>query len=156
MIKNLPTRLFIGFLCALVLATAYLVMPRGKIAGSIQETKVNLVDKSKQKTVTEFDKERKAYAYVSFDNLYSDTSLYYGTKIYQHGHIKDLDMEHKYILVALDGNDASRTIKLKYNLSNFERGNASIQENTGHFDILLQVNLTSHHLQECLSNKTFV
>ncbi|CAJ1174410.1 hypothetical protein [Companilactobacillus nantensis] len=129
MIRNLPTRFLIAFLCALILATIYLVMPKGKIAGSIQETKISLMDKSKQKTVSEFSKERKKYAYVSFDNLYSNTSLYYGTKICQRGHIKDLDMEHKYLLVALDGNDATRTIKLKYNLSNFEKGNASIQEN---------------------------
>lgn len=129
MIRNLPTRFLIVFLCTLILATVYLVLPKGKIAGSIQETKISLMDKSKQKTVSEFDKERKQYAYVSFDNLYSNTSLYYGTKIYQRGHIKDLDMEHKYLLVALDGNDASRTIKFKYNLSNFEKGNASVQEN---------------------------
>jgi len=129
MIRNLPTRLFIAFLCAFILATVYLIMPKGKIAGSIQETKINLMDKSKQKTVSEFGKERKNYAYVSFDNLYSNTSLYYGTKIYQRGHIKDLDMDRKFILVALDGNDASRTIKLKYKLSDFERGNVNVQEN---------------------------
>lgn len=38
-------------------------------------------------------------------------------------------MDRKFILVALDGNDASRTIKLKYKLSDFERGNVNVQEN---------------------------
>ena len=117
----------IVFLCTLALLVIYLSSVKSKIAGSIQETKIDLVDKSKQKTVAEFNKERKKYAYVSFDNLYADTSLYYGTRIYQIGHVKNLDMEHKYLLVALDGNDESRTIKLRYNLSNFERGNMNLQ-----------------------------
>lgn len=129
MIRNLPTRLFIVFFCSLILLTFYLVSTKDKIVGSIQETKINLVDKSKQKTVSEFAKESKKYTYVSFDNLYSNTNLYYGTRIYQNGHIKNLDMEHKYLLIALDGNDASRTIKLKYKLSNFAKDEINVQVN---------------------------
>ncbi|MQS74838.1 hypothetical protein FHL06_00300 [Lactobacillus halodurans] len=88
-----------------------------------------MANRSKQKTVSEFNKERKEYSYVSFDNLYSNTDLYYGTKIYQVGHIKNFDSAHKYLLIALDGNDKSRTIKLKYNLSSFARGDVDLQEN---------------------------
>ncbi|QCX24867.1 hypothetical protein [Companilactobacillus futsaii] len=129
MIRNLPTRLLITVLCLFALLAIFLISSKDKISGSIMETKINLVDKSKQITADEFANKRKNYSYVSFDNLYSNTSLYYGTKIHQKGHIKDLDMEHKYLLIALDGNDESKTIKLKYNLSNFERGNVSLQEN---------------------------
>ena len=129
MIRNLPTRLFVVLLCTLILMTIYLFLPKNRFASNILEAKINMVDKSKQKTVSEFSEKRKNYSYVSFDNLYANTSLYYGTKIYQNGHIKDLDMEHKYLLVALDGNDESRTIKLKYNLSDFERGEMDFREN---------------------------
>lgn len=110
------------FLCTVLLVTIYLLSPKNRIVGSIQNTQTDLVDKSKQKTVEEFNGQRKKYSYVSFDNLYSNTSLYYGSKIYQMGHIKNLDVEHKYLLVALDGNDESRTIKLKYSVANFARG----------------------------------
>ena len=128
MIRNLPTRILIVFLSTLALVAIYLVTARERIAGSIEETRTYMVDKSKQKTVSEFNKERQKYAYVSFDNLYSNTSLYYGTRIYQKGHIKNLDMEHKYLLVALDGNDKSRVIKLKYSLSSFAKGDIDVQE----------------------------
>jgi len=117
-----------ALLCTLGLLTIYLLSSNNRIVGSIQETKIDLANRSKQKTVEEFKSERKKYAYVSFDNLYSNTSLYYGTKIYQTGHIKNLDMEHKYLLVALDGNDESRTIKLKYNVADFARGEINLQE----------------------------
>lgn len=130
MIRNLPTKLLIVMLDLLVLLMYFLLSSQNRFASSILETKVNLVDKSKQKTVSEFNKERKNYAYVSFDNLYSNTSLYYGAKIYQNGHIKNVDMDHNCMLVALDGNDESRTIKLKYSLSDFERRDTGIQRNT--------------------------
>lgn len=49
--------------------------------------------------------------------------------ICQSGHIKKVDLEHGYLLVALDGNDASRMIKLESNLSNFARDGINLQEN---------------------------
>lgn len=129
MIRNLPTRLFMALLCALGLLMVYLLSPSDKLITGIHETKINLVNHSKQKTVKEFQSQRKDYAYVSFDNLYSNTSLYYGTKVYQNGHITDLDMEHKYLLVALDGNDTSRTVKLRYNQASFAREDVELRQN---------------------------
>lgn len=128
MIRSLPTRLFIVLVCTLALVVIYLLSPNNKTIDAIHGTQVSLVNKSKQKTVAEFKRERQDYTYVSFDNLYSNTSLYYGTKVYQTGHIKNLDMEHKYLLVALDGNDESRTVKLKYNVTNFAREDVELKE----------------------------
>jgi len=128
MIRVLRSKVLIILLCTFILLAIYLLSSKNQIVGSIQETKINLLDKSKQKSVAEFSKERKNYSYVSFDNLYENTALYYGTKIYQTGHIKQTDVEHKYLLVALDGNDASRTVKLKYDLSSFARDEGNFQE----------------------------
>jgi len=127
MIRNLRSKVFILLVGTLVLIAIYLMLPKHQIIGSIQETKIDLADKSKQKSISEFKKERKEYSYVSFDNLSENTTLYYGTKIYQIGHIKNLDTEHKYLLVALDGNDASRTVKLEYDISKFARDDTDFQ-----------------------------
>ncbi len=129
MLRNIRSRILIIFLCTFLLVIVYTFVSNNQIVGSIQETKINISDKSKQKSIAEFSKERKKYSYVSFDNLYENTTLYYGSKIYQYGHIKKLDTEHKYLLVALDGNDASKTIKLKYDLSSFAKNDSSFQEN---------------------------
>ncbi|PMD70775.1 hypothetical protein [Companilactobacillus nuruki] len=128
MIKNLPTRFFIVFLCTLIVPIIYILSPRD--ISSIFETKIIWIDKSKQRSIDEFNStERKHYSYVSFDNLYDNTGLYYGSRIFQIGHIQNVDLSEKYLLVALDDNDESRTIKLKYNLSNFARGGVKLQEN---------------------------
>lgn len=116
-------------LCALLLLGIYFISPKNKLFGSVQETKIGILNKTKQKTIAEFKKERKKYSYVSFDNLYGNTTLYYGSKIYQTGHIRKLDLEHKCLLVALDGNDVTRIVKLKYNLSNFAKDDIRLQEN---------------------------
>ncbi|KRL32186.1 hypothetical protein FD33_GL001133 [Companilactobacillus paralimentarius DSM 13238 = JCM 10415] len=84
--------------------------------------------KQKQQSISEFSNESKKYSYVSFDNLYENTTLYFGSKIFQFGHIKKLDPEDKYMLVALDGNDASRVCKVRYTDSNFARNISSLQE----------------------------
>jgi hypothetical protein len=99
------------------------------VIGSNREN-IILVGESKQKqqSISEFSNESKKYSYVSFDNLYENTTLYFGSKIFQFGHIKKLDPEDKYMLVALDGNDASRVCKVRYTDSNFARNISSLQE----------------------------
>lgn len=101
-----------------------------QINNNLQELRITMLDQSRQRTVSEFSRERKNYDYVSFENLYINTSLYYGAKIYQWGHIKRFDLNHKYLLVALDGNDESRIVKLKYEQSKFERGDVDLRINT--------------------------
>lgn len=129
MIRILRSKLLIAFLCTLLILIGYLLLSKNKVIGSNREN-IILVGESKQKqqSISEFSDESKKYSYVSFDNLYENTTLYFGSKIFQFGHIKKLDPEDKYMLVALDGNDASRVCKVRYTNSNFARNISSLQE----------------------------
>lgn len=129
MIRILRSKLLIAFLCTLLILIGYLFLSKNKVIGSNREN-IILVGESKQKqqSISEFSDESKKYSYVSFDNLYENTTLYFGSKIFQFGHIKKLDPEDKYMLVALDGNDASRVCKVRYTDSNFARNISSLQE----------------------------
>ncbi|CAJ1180454.1 hypothetical protein [Companilactobacillus paralimentarius] len=129
MIRILRSKLLIAFLCTLLILIGYLFLSKNKVIGSNREN-IILVGESKQKqqSISEFSNESKKYSYVSFDNLYENTTLYFGSKIFQFGHIKKLDPEDKYMLVALDGNDASRVCKVRYTDSNFARNISSLQE----------------------------
>lgn len=129
MIRILRSKLLIAFLCTLLILIGYLFLSKNKVIGSNRKN-IILVGESKQKqqSISEFSNESKKYSYVSFDNLYENTTLYFGSKIFQFGHIKKLDPEDKYMLVALDGNDASRVCKVRYTDSNFARNISSLQE----------------------------
>ncbi|HIY93671.1 hypothetical protein [Companilactobacillus sp. HBUAS56275] len=130
MIRILRSRLLIVFLCTLLVLVGYLLLSKNKVIGSNRESIILVSEaKHKQKSISEFSNESKKYSYVSFDNLYENTTLYFGSKIFQFGHVKKLDPEDKYMLVALDGNDASRVCKVKYTDSNFARNISSLQEN---------------------------
>ena len=129
MIRILRSRLLIVFLCTLLVLVGYLLLSKNKVIGSNRESIILVSEaKHKQKSISEFSNESKKYSYVSFDNLYENTTLYFGSKIFQFGHIKKLDPEDKYMLVALDGNDASRVCKVRYTDSNFARNISSLQE----------------------------
>lgn len=117
-------------MCTLLVLVGYLLLSKNKVIGSNRESIILVSEaKHKQKSISEFSNESKKYSYVSFDNLYENTTLYFGSKIFQFGHVKKLDPEDKYMLVALDGNDASRVCKVKYTDSNFARNISSLQEN---------------------------
>lgn len=129
MIRILRSKLLIAFLCTLLVLIGYLLLSKNKVIGSNRENIVLLSEtKHKQKSISEFSSETKKYSYVSFDNLYENTTLYFGSKIFQFGHIKELDPEKKYMLVALDGNDASRVCKVKYTNSNFAQNINSLRK----------------------------
>ncbi|GEO57289.1 hypothetical protein [Companilactobacillus bobalius] len=129
MIRILRSKLLIAFLCTLLVLIGYLLLSKNKVIGSNRENIILVGEtKHKQKSISEFSNESKKYSYVSFDNLYENTTLYFGSKIFQFGHIKKLDPEDKYMLVALDGNDASRVCKVRYTDSNFARNISSLQE----------------------------
>ncbi|WP_334332564.1 hypothetical protein [Companilactobacillus sp. HBUAS59544] len=128
MIKILRSKSLIVLSCLIIVLISYLLLSKNNVVGSISDTEIALTANQKKERVSDFERQRKNYAFVSFDNLYENTSLYFGSKIYQFGHIKKFDSEHKYMLVALDGNDVSKMCKIKYNLANFAQNISNLKE----------------------------
>ncbi|TGD25429.1 hypothetical protein EGT49_00695 [Companilactobacillus suantsaicola] len=128
MIKILRSKSLIVLICLVIVLISYLLLSKNSVVGSISETEITLTANQKREHNSDFEEQRKDYAFVSFDNLYENTSLYFGSKIYQVGHIKKLDSEHKYMLVALDGNDVSKMCKIKYNLASFAQNISNLKE----------------------------
>ncbi|MDT6951660.1 hypothetical protein [Companilactobacillus alimentarius] len=128
MLRILRSRLFIIFVFTLFILMGYLLFVKNNTMGKVTESKITVINLSNQKKITEFDNKSRNYSYVSFDNLYENTALYFGSKIYQFGHIKKINTRDQTMLVTLDGNDPSKTCKIRYGSSDFARGISDLQE----------------------------